>query len=192
MTGRGELAMRIGDNDGYNEVYTPLGILIFETNEKLIKRVPDKEFWLDYHRRFRIADDIVFWGVYGKGAFFITDKRIVFIRRPLPEGEMFKATNRFDGGSVGRGITGDALRHSRKVNEYGGFDYAEIRYEDIAFVRKGLLYQQIFLLANGKRYNSFLDRDVFQFMLPILEKRNIKIKRGWFARGKEVHSEPKS
>jgi hypothetical protein len=183
--------MRIGDNDGYNKVYTPLGILIFETNEKLIKRVPDKEFWLYYYRKPRRiigTCEIIFWGVYGKGAFFITDRRIVFIRRPLPEGEMFKVMNRYDksGDQGGRGPVGDGIRHSRKVNDYGGFDYAEIRYEDIAFVRKGLLFPQMFLLVNGKHYDSSIDRDVFQLILPILGERNIRIEWGRFKRGRKV------
>ena len=182
--------MRIGDIDGYNEVYTPLGILIFETNEKLIKRLPDKEFWLYRNWRSWFVY-IIFMGVWGKGSFFITDKRIVFIRRPLDGGKIIKAMRGYQGGPGGVGLIADGMAHSRKVNEYGGFDFLEIRYEDIAFLKKGLLYRQIFLLANGKRYNSFLDRDVFQLMLPILEKRNIRIKRGWFARGKKINSKSK-
>jgi hypothetical protein len=184
------LAMRIGDIDGYNEVYTPLGILIFETNEKLIKRLPDKEFWLHRHWRSWFVDD-VYIGAWGKGSFFITDRRIVFIRRTADERKIMSNLRGYSGGLGGMKLISDGMAHSRKVNEYGGFDFLEIRYEDIAFLKKGLLYQQIFLLANGKRYQSFLDLDVFQLMLPILEKRNIRIKRGWFARGKKINSKSK-
>lgn len=175
--------MRIGDNDGYNAVYNPLGILIFETDEKLIKRLPDKELSLYCHRGSWILGDTVFWSEYGKGAFFITDRRIVFIRRPLDERKIIKAMRKYQGG-VGPKVPflRDVITHSRKVNEYGGFDFVEIRYEDIAFVRP----QQIFLSANGKQYKSFIDRDVFQSMLPILGERNIRIEWGRFKRGKKI------
>jgi hypothetical protein len=92
--------MRIGAVDGYNKIYTPLGILIFEANEKLIKRLPDKEFWLDAQWRSWF-DDFVFIGVWGMGNLFITDKRIVFIRRPLDERKILKTLRGYQGGLGG-------------------------------------------------------------------------------------------
>jgi hypothetical protein len=177
--------MRIGDIDGYNEVYTPLGILIFETNEKLIKRLPDKEFWLYTQWRSWFTDMILI-GIWGKGSLFITDRRIVFIRRPLDERKILKTFRGYQGGEGGMKLIADGMTHSRKVNEYGGFDFLEIRYEDIAFLKKGLLYRRLCILSNGKRYKTYLDRDVFQLILPFLVKRNIRIKWGRFKRGRKI------
>jgi hypothetical protein len=78
------------------------------------------------------------------------------------------------------------------VNGAEGFDFLEIRYEDIAFLKKGLLYQKLCILSNGKRYKSFLDRDVYQSMLPIFKEKNIRIKRGWFVSGKMKNPKPRS
>jgi hypothetical protein len=166
--------MRIGDIDGFNEVYTPQGILILEANEELLFKFPNRMLEVDTQWRLFFVN-YVFPPRWGEGTLYITDRRIVFIRRPLDAWlikftfPLYRAID-YDTALIDKGI-----EHSRRVNAQEGFDFVEIRYEHIAFVRKGLLYRRLCILDDGKHYQSYLDRDIYKAMIPILSKKAIVI-----------------
>jgi len=177
--------MRIGDIDGFNEVYTPQGILILEANERLLFKFPNRTLEVDTQWRLFFVN-YVFPPRWGEGTLFITDRRIVFIRRPLDSWLIeftfpFYRAIGYDSPLIDKGI-----EHSRRVNTQEGFDFVEIRYEHIAFAWKGLLYRRLCIFDEGRRYQAYLDRDVYKAIVPTLKKKAVGIKPGRSEKSRKV------
>jgi hypothetical protein len=114
--------LKIGNCDGKKTVYDPKGNLILKKGERILyKKFTNWFFVYNQWRHFWV--DILIDGNDGWGKLFITNKRIVFIRKPDQNSILWSR-------SVGMGLgSGKAILAAQILREFG-YEYCQIDWED--------------------------------------------------------------
>jgi len=173
--------MRIGDVDGKGRIYDKEGILIPEEGETVYSVFPSIKINLSGNWSFISFGNSIFDGDWGNGTVFITDRRIVFIRRP--DVNLIKS-HRVYGGDAELFFLDDdssdyraAIAHAKKVNLFQAFDFLEIRYEDIERIKRGPTHWRFCIKWRGKHASFTTKSRIAEKILPMMKEQDILKKK---------------
>lgn len=166
--------MRIGDIDGKGKIYDDEGHLILEEGEILHSQI--SKTLITIGRGWSPFGKILFDGSYGNGTIFLTDKRIVFIRRPDVKSIKTSHWLQPDFGSGEVEEKDKAIAHANRLNAFQAFDYLEIRYEDIALIKRGPINRRICINWMDKHTSFIISTREKRVMIPIILKEMRKFK----------------
>lgn len=142
--------MRLGDLDGKNRVYDSEGIVILAKSERLIGKY--ENVFLDITGAWRTwCVRNIFPGDAGRAVCYVTDRRIVFVRRP----DVYKA-GAYLMTPVGAPQGVADMYKARTILEAGGFEYCELLPDDFRFYRKVRTGVVLLLMDKGKKYAAFV------------------------------------
>lgn len=187
--------MRVGDVDGRNEVYRLRavrsrddrvaefsGSIVLEPGEKIISFTTDFRpvVWRKRRRSsfkgelFPTKDGMLvkFYPQDGWGTMYLTDRRMLFLRRPSPMhlGVVYGVSKYGDPGKV----PWNNVRRASAVVSGGGLEFLEIRYEDIIRYDRGLGSARIRFRVVEDEYVLRLPRKAFDTISSILDLRGVK------------------
>jgi len=117
--------MRIGHLDGKNSVYDVEGQLILDSDEVLLSRHIGVDLNVTKSWRTWFMNSVIETEA-GSFSCFMTDKRLVFIRRP----DQWKASAYLMTPYGAPGGIADSYR-AKEIAEAGGYEYYEVGLEDI-------------------------------------------------------------
>ena len=142
--------MKIGHLDGKDRIYDSEGELILKANERLHGRY--QNVFLDITNAWRTwLVGCLFAGDAGRMICYITDQRIVFVRRP----DVHKAgAYLMTPYGAAEGIAD--MYKARKILEKGGFEYCEILPDDVRFFRKVRTGVILLLIDKGRKHAAFI------------------------------------
>ena len=163
------MPMRAGDVDGKGAIYDYDGHLILRQGESIAKAVTDVNGSVLPRWGRLVRGRAVIDTVSGRGNWFVTNERMVFIRRPNSKGVQRWRTTPLE---VAGGV-GEILR-IRNVLRQGGFDYCEIMYDDVRFYKKYRKGAKMLLMVSGEKYQMYANEDVFEAALPYLKQKGIE------------------
>ena len=180
--------MRVGSVSGKDTVYRVVkvgesqnlirweGEILLNAGERLLGTLHGQLIlfhrgWSNFGADPRFTSDdgreTVFFDTDGLGTLYITDSRIVFLRRPdLKE---VRLHHHGHGGNAYSPIP--PLHMAQRVLEANALEYCEIRYSDVVRYkekRKGL---QSFLMVDGQKYLFVISKEAGEILLPIYKKR---------------------
>lgn len=188
--------MRVGDVDGLNSVYRITarrdysgfvidfsGTLFLESGEKLLSFrtesllhiVGSSSKTADRYPSFG-GELVEFYPEAGWGTMFITDRRIVFLRKPEYNQlwEAYKSTQHAYGGGIPDRVFNRALR----IHRQGAMEYLEIRYEDVTHYEEGKYTATVAVASTThSEYMLYFDKKDFERIRPILDDRLVEGKK---------------
>ncbi len=140
--------LRIGHLDGKNRIYDSDGELILKESERLLGRYVKVE--LDIKKGWRMwMVESVFTREAGAVTCYITDRRIVCIRRP----DVHKAgAYLMTPYGAAEGIAD--MYKARKILEAGGFEFCEFMPDEIRFYKKYPAVMSLRMMDGGKKYSA--------------------------------------
>ena len=160
--------MRAGSLDGKGVVYDADGKLMLVPGEELVDVVFNAAGqvtpgWGRLAKGKSVIDTYA-----GNGNWFITDKRMVFIRKPDSRNarRWLMTPTEFPAAA-------EEILRTREVVHRGGFDYCEILWSDARFCRRKRNFGTLLLMVSGAKYRVHLTPDMLRIMNPILKKRGI-------------------
>ena len=160
--------MRTGDLDGLGVLYNSDGQLVCEPGERVLKRY--EHFYAHIARGWgNWVRTIVFDSRSGEGTVFVTDRRLVFIRRPNPWETLKSYGNPY---GMPTGIV--KSMKAKDVLEAGGKEYCEVRYNDIMRYQKKRWGARFFILAGEERFRTGVDCEMFTIIEPFLRRLGIR------------------
>ncbi|MBE0518260.1 MAG: hypothetical protein IH630_03400 [Thermoplasmata archaeon] len=189
--------MRVGDLDGKNSIYEVRAVqdysgfvvnfsghLIPESGEKIL--FFETESLLNIHKCGSInnhfypsfgGESVEFYPEAGWGTLYLTDRRIIFLRKPEANQlyESYKSSsNMYSPETVPDRVYMRAIR----IHRFGGMEFLEIRYEDIIRFEEGKYTSTMFLQGGiDTEYEMTLDRHCFERVRPILAGKFIEGRR---------------
>ncbi|MCJ7464746.1 MAG: hypothetical protein MUO81_08410 [Thermoplasmata archaeon] len=178
--------MRVGNIDGNGVIYRVLsrgdpkgvatiyaGDIILEGGERLVAVLRDTRLglmigWKSVGRDDKYpsihGDMTPFHSYDGPGSLYITDRRIVFLRRP----DLKEIRGNRSGEDMG---VGSDLARARSILSANGLEYCEIKFEDIADFKEKRGGTRLYLSAGGQQYHVSLDKEEADALVPLLKKR---------------------
>jgi hypothetical protein len=165
--------MKIAGLGGKGIVYDLNGVPILSDDESILAVMQNKNtcVWPGWRKRW-IGGKVPFSSEPGNGTLYLTDRRIVFTRKPDPwsagEGLMIPAT-------FALGV-GEVLR-TRHIVKHGGYEFLEICLDDIAFYRRWNGHVWLLLRLNGRPYRSEIPYELLNLLLPVFKQRGILMKK---------------
>lgn len=163
--------MRSGDIDGKGIIYDHYGRLVTYEGESLVRVVRNTVGYVLPNWGSWVRGRAVINTFSGKGDWWITDKRVVFIRKPNSKGVKRWRTTPLE---VAGGL--DEILRIRYVLRNGGYDYCEVLYDDVRFYKmhRNRKRGELLLMVSGRKYQMYFDNDMFVAMLPFLRQRGIE------------------
>ncbi len=152
--------MNIGDVEGKGKIYNDEGEPILLKDETIKERF--RGFCINWatRKRGKIHGIMNF---EGEGEFIITDKRLMFLRRPREFPPGYWAVGRQSGGLVGDELVGGgdwqyALARSNRAKEMGGLEFLEIELDEIERINIGKENAQI-NIQNEDKFQLIVDKN---------------------------------
>lgn len=152
--------MNIGDVEGKGKIYNDEGEPILLRGETVKERF--RGFCINWatRKRGKIHGIMNF---EGEGEFIITDKRLMFLRRPREFPPGYWAVGRQSGGLVGDELVGGgdwqyALARSNRAKEMGGLEFLEIELDEIERINIGKENAQIHI-QNEDKFQLIVDKN---------------------------------
>ena len=161
--------MRAGSLNGRGDIYDNDGHLILRPEETLVRVVP-RAIALVLPRWGRLVRGRAVIDTYaGEGSWFVTDRRMVFIRKPDSKGarRWLRTPTTFPDGV-------EEVLRVRQVRREGGFDYCEILYDEVRFYKKYRKNGKLLLMVSGVKYQMHANDGLLQAALPFLKQRGIE------------------
>ncbi len=162
--------MRAGSLDGKGVIYDHDGRLALRPDESRVRVVTDAYAQvMPGWGRLAGKGSVIIDSYGGKGSWFITDKRMVFIRKPDSKGArrwLMGPTTFPDG-------VNEVLRCRQVVRE-GGYDYCEVLYEDVRFYKRRRTGGKLLLMVSATKYAMPVKLEMLEAVLPFLKKRGIE------------------
>jgi hypothetical protein len=149
------------------------GDIILEGGEKLVAVLPDTRIGLMIGWKSVGRDDkypsmhgamAPFHSYDGPGSLYITDRRIVFLRRP----DLNEIRGNRSGEDMG---VGSDLARAHSILSANGLEYCEIRFEDIADFKEKKAGTRLYLSAGGQQYHLSLAKEEASALVPLLKRR---------------------
>ena len=164
--------MKIVGLRGKGIAYDANGVPILSEGEHLLATIPDENtlVWPGWGKRW-IGGKILFSDAPGTGTLYLTDRRIVFTRKPDPW-----SAGKGNMNPVGFAWGVDEMLRTRQIVKGGGFEFLEIRFNDIAFYRRWHGHGWLLLRFNGKNYRSKIPLELLNRLLPVFKERRILMK----------------
>ena len=157
--------MKLGHVDGKNRIYDPDGNLILQPSEKLLGKY--ENVFLDISKAWRVwFVDSIFPGEAGRVVCYLTNRRIVFIRRP----DVHKAGAYLMTPYGATQAIADRYK-ARMILKAGGFEYCEISADNFRFYKKFRTGLNLLLNDDGQKYGAFImtkDKSVSPELHPAL------------------------
>jgi len=175
--------MRVGDIDGRDLVYRVIikqdsrgltknyaGDLLFENGEKLSAVFPDIRIGLSSKVKKQgvhlfpssTGSYVQFFDYEGTGSLYITDKRIVFLRRPD-----IASIRRAHGQDNYLGPASRVL----PILSANALEYCEVRLEDISVFKPLLSGSNLNIVARGQRYKLRIGKEETRVLRGVLAQR---------------------
>lgn len=157
--------MKVGDIDGVDTIYTENGELILRPNEKNLYSESNSHA-LDVNTNWKPWGKCVYDSNAGDGNFYITDQRLVHIRKPNP----WKAAK---GDATLLGLPRAIAKYMRTkdLENLNVCEYCEIEYNDIK------KYRAKHSIFGDRTYINiyFLNENGEKFWSPIFSKNGEKV-----------------
>jgi len=152
--------MKIGDVEGKGKIYNEEGEPILLGDENIRGRFRGTCINWATRKRGKIHGIMNF---EGEGEFIVTDKRLVFLRRPREFPPGYWAVGRQSGGLVGDELVGGgdwqyALARSNRAKEMGGLEFLEIGLGEIERINIGKENAQIYI-QNDDKFQLIVDKN---------------------------------
>lgn len=152
--------MNIGDVEGKGKIYNDEGEPILLKDENIKERFRGLCINWATRKRGKIHGIMNF---EGEGEFIITDKRLIFLRRPREFPPGYWAVGRQSGGLVGDELVGGgdwqyALARSNRAKELGGLEFLEIELDEIERINIGKENAQIHI-KNKDKFQLIVDKN---------------------------------
>ena len=162
--------MRVGSLDGKGVFYSDDGRPILKPGETLIRVVTDAYAQVipGWGRILAGKGPVLIDGYAGKGTWYITNERMLFIRKPDSKNAKRWLMNPIE---FADGV--DEVLRVRHVNQAGGFDYCEVLWDDVRFYRRIRSHGRLHLMVSGIKYHMHMNPEMFQTALPLLMKKGI-------------------
>jgi hypothetical protein len=181
--------MRVGGQDGRESVYKVVmkpdfqdltaifaGDIILERGESLKAVVPDMSFsLLAGWRRFLIGkfgitmngELIPFTDESGTGSLYITDRRLLFLRRPDLRSLYKHYTNANSSPPIA------LLKWVGEITKTNSLEYCEVRVEDIIRYKEHREGGTLYIDLGTDKFHLFLGEESWQIVGPMLKARRI-------------------
>ena len=161
--------MRAGDLNGRGVVYGHDGRLILQPGESVVRIFLDcvasvLPCWGRWSKGYAVIDTYA-----GKGDWYVTNKRMVFIRKPGSGGVKWWRIHPLE---LADGV--DETLRIRRVRREGGFDYCEIEYNDVRFYKKHRRSGTLLLMTSGIKYQVPIKNGMLEAVLPFLKERGVE------------------
>jgi hypothetical protein len=150
--------MKIGDLDGQNKIYDENHDPILSEGET----IKDRFFGICINWATRKKGKLHgIMNFEGQGEFFVTERRVLFLRNPREFPAGYWAAGRQKGGLVGDELVGGgdwqyALARSNRTKEKGGLEFLEIEIEEIKRINISNNNAQIFI-ENDEKFKLIVD-----------------------------------
>jgi len=142
--------MKIGHLDGKGIVYDSEGTVILDKDERLTGRF--ENVFLDITGAWRTwCVRNVFPGEPGRTVCYVTDRRIVFVRRP----DVYKA-GAYLMTPLGAPQGAADMYKASMILRAGGFEYCELTPGDLWFYRRVRTGVVLLLMDKGRKYAAFV------------------------------------
>jgi hypothetical protein len=152
--------MNIGDVEGKGKIYNDKGEPILLKDETIKERF--RGFCINWatRKRGKIHGIMNF---EGEGEFIVTDRRLMFLRKPREFPPGYWAVGRQSGGLVGDELVGGgdwqyALARSNRAKEMGGLEFLEIELDEIERINIGKENAQI-NIQNEDKFQLIVDKN---------------------------------
>jgi hypothetical protein len=163
--------MKIGDIEGKGKIYDDKGKPILKKNEQII------EIFIGTCLNWATRKKGKLHGIMnfeGEGEFTVTDKRVLFLRKPRDFPPGYWAVGRQSGGLVGDELVGGGdwqyvLARSNRAKKMGGLEYLEIRLEELKRINIASENAQIYI-ENKDKFRLITDKDTGEKLAEILGK----------------------
>jgi hypothetical protein len=183
--------MKTGDVDGIDRVYKVVGQmdragmmmnfaadLKLEGDEKLVTVFTDTDFpiktgWGSWGGgKFPSASGQLteFYEDDGKGSLFVTDRRIVFLRRP--DLELIHKHH-----SGGGNSPWPYMQRAKHIMAAGGLEYFEVSYYDVQFYLRKRWGMYVYMKVERKKYRMTLDNEETSAILPLMKVKGIRSRK---------------
>lgn len=151
--------MNIGDLDGQGKIYDLDGNPILEPEEKIEAQFIGTCLNWATRKKGKIHGIKNFEGA---GDFIITNKRLLFLRRPREFPPGYWAAGRQSGGLIGDELVGGgdwqyALARSNRTKEQGGLEFIEIALDEIKRINISKNNAHIFI-ENKDKFKLIVDK----------------------------------
>lgn len=152
--------MNIGDVEGKGKIYNDEGEPILMKDETIKEKF--RGFCINWATRKRGKIHGI-KNFEGEGEFIITDKRLMFLRRPREFPPGYWAVGRQSGGLVGDEFVGGgdwqyALARSNRAKEMDGMEFLEIELDEIERINIGKENAQIHI-QNKDKFQLIVDKN---------------------------------
>ncbi|UCE37607.1 MAG: hypothetical protein JSW00_19515 [Thermoplasmata archaeon] len=152
--------MKIGDLEGKGKLYDEEGEAILQSDEHIKKRFSGWCINWATRKKGKIHGIMNF---EGEGEFIITDRRLIFLRKPREFPPGYWAVGREAGGLVGDELPGGgdwqyALARSNRAKEKGGLEFLVIDFNEIKRINIGKDTAKIFI-ENDDKFQLIIDNN---------------------------------
>lgn len=157
--------MIIGDIDGKGVVYYEGGDAIIKDNEQLIEKHTAKCFVAHKKNEKQLGYNMIF--PQGEGAIYLTSKRFIFIREPVPALEII------DQCGIGVGSSAKYILKGRDVKKANAKEYAFFSYSEVKNIRKAFINSGIFLKTDEGLFWIGVDDQIMDAVERIMKEYSI-------------------
>lgn len=163
--------MKIGDIEGKGKIYTDDGEPVLQENETIRERFTGLCINWATRKKGKIHGIMNF---EGEGEFIVTDKRLLFLRKPRNFPPGYWAVGRQAGGLVGDELVGGGdwqylLARSNMTKEMGGLEFLEIQLNEIKRINISQDNAQIFV-ENHDKFRLIIDSNTGEILAGLLGK----------------------
>ncbi len=164
--------MKIGDVEGEGKIYNDKGEPILMKNEHLIETFTGMCLNWATRKKGKLHGIMNF---EGEGEFTVTDKRLLFLRKPREFPPGYWAVGRQAGGLVGDELVGGGdwqyvLARSNRAKKMGGLEYLEIGLDEIKRINIARDNAQIYI-ENKDKFRLITDKNTGEKLAGILGKK---------------------
>jgi hypothetical protein len=162
--------MKIGDIEGKGSIYNEKGEPILQEEEVVRDRFRGSCMNWATRKKGKIHGIKNF---EGEGEFFVTNLRLLFLRKPRQFPPGYWAVGRQSGGLVGDELVGGgdwqyALARSNRAKEMGGLEFLEIEIKEITRINIGKDDTHIYI-KNGDKFQLIVDSITGEKLADILK-----------------------
>jgi hypothetical protein len=162
--------MKIGDLDGQDIIYDKSGEPILQNEETINERFIGMCINWATRKKGKFLSIMNF---EGQGEFIVTNKRLLFLRKPREFPAGYWAVGRQKGGLVGDELVGGgdwqyALARSNRTKEMGGLEFIEIALEEIKRINISSESAFIFI-ENADKFKLIVDKNTGERLAAIFE-----------------------
>jgi hypothetical protein len=157
--------------DGLDQIYNDSGEPILQDNEVIRERFSGMCINWATRKKGKLHGIMNF---EGEGEFIVTDRRLLFLRKPKEFPAGYWATGRQKGGLVGDEIVGGgdwqyALARSNRTKRMGGLEFFEVSLEEIVRINIANGNAQVYI-ENGDKFKLLVDNETGEKLARLLKE----------------------